>query len=138
MEDAQIFKEATFRWQWDGPALAQNQGFEVRIWREGELTHYGAAPPVRSTVVTLNVEGAYSVAQGGNGDYLWTVAVVQIKPYLRIGPEAPPRHIVIGENPTTGQGTLKNPRTADLMQLIMIIGAGFLLARHLLQRPFNA
>jgi hypothetical protein len=86
----------TFTWQWTGPALATDQGFEVRIWKEGQPDHYGAADPVRTTSATFDVRGAYGVTQGGSGAYFWSVAVVQLPPdYQRIGDEAAPRRLQI-------------------------------------------
>ena len=92
----------TFYWQWSGPALAANQAFEVRLWKEGESEHYGAAEPVRTTSATLDVAGAYGVQQSGSGRYLWTVAVVQINPYQRTGQEAPARVVTVQVGGDTG------------------------------------
>jgi protein phosphatase len=92
----------TFKWRWDGE-LAEGWGFEVRIWREGddhygafdvrELMKYVARQPDGSYAVGLLVEGAYGVHLHGEGEYFWTVAVVQVDPYVRIGPEAAPRKL---------------------------------------------
>jgi hypothetical protein len=101
---AGITGRATFVWAWPGPSLAANQGFEVRIWKDGQPDHYGAAGAVRETRIEIELGSAYGVQQGGGGDYFWTVAVVEIDPYKRIGPEAAPRTLVIGvggdSNPT--------------------------------------
>jgi hypothetical protein len=92
-DGATVTGETTFSWQWNGPALADNQAFEVRLWKEGQPDHYGATSPVRSASATFHVASAYGVQQGGSGRYYWTVAVVQTDPYQRIGQEAPPRNI---------------------------------------------
>ncbi len=84
---------ATFAWRWNGPPLTDNQGFEVRIWKEGQPDHNGAAEPTNGTNLQINLSTAYGVAHGGAGDYFWTVAVVQRSPYQRTGPEAPPRRL---------------------------------------------
>jgi hypothetical protein len=84
-----------FEWTWSGPALEPNQGFEVRIWREGQPEHYGAAAPVTETSLTTDVSGSYAVQQGGSGSYFWTAALVQRDPYARLGPEAPPRVLLV-------------------------------------------
>ena len=87
---------ATFAWQWSGPALTPDQGFEVRVWKDGQLDHYGAADPVNTTSTTINLAGSYGVQQGGLGEYWWTVAVVQRAPdYRRIGAEAPRRRLIV-------------------------------------------
>jgi hypothetical protein len=84
-----------FEWTWSGPALNPNQGFEVRVWRQDQPEHYGAAAPVSETSATINVGGTYGVQQGGTGSYFWTVALVQRDPYVRLGPEAPPRTLLV-------------------------------------------
>jgi hypothetical protein len=92
----------TFTWSWTGPAPTANQGFEVRIWKEGQPDHYGAAEPVRITSTTIDVRSAYGVTQGGPGAYFWTVALVQLDPPRRIGPEALARTLIISEAPAGG------------------------------------
>jgi hypothetical protein len=94
-----------FEWQWGG-SLAENQGFEVRVWREGE-------PPAGVHNAVLDNQQGKIVAQGNNtyrlmadisdapsvggrsGDYLWTVLLVQISPeYKELGVQAaPPGHL---------------------------------------------
>jgi len=93
----------TFSWDWPGPPLTPNQGFEVRVWRADQPDHYGAATPVRTNSATIDLAGAYGVQQGGSGLYFWTVAVVGLNPYQRIGPEAAARQLNIqlaGGGPT--------------------------------------
>ncbi len=93
----------TFSWDWLGPPLTPDQGFEVRIWRADQPDHYGAAAPVRNNSTTIDLTGAYGVQQGGSGLYFWTVAVVGLNPYQRIGPEAAARQLMIelaGGGPT--------------------------------------
>ena len=98
---SQASGRTTFRWSWNGPALTSNQGFEVRVWKDGQADHFGAAEPVRTTSVTVDLNQAAGVRQGGAGVYLWTVAVVQLSPYKRIGKEASPRTLTIGGVPPT-------------------------------------
>jgi hypothetical protein len=82
--------------------LADNQGFEVRMWPRGatpeQFVHFGAAAPVRSTRLIIDISATPAVRQagrpplqGGAGAYWWTVAVVQLQPYERTGVEATPR-----------------------------------------------
>ncbi|MGB3221105.1 MAG: hypothetical protein WBD79_27190, partial [Anaerolineae bacterium] len=95
--------EVTFAWNWAGPPLAANQGFEIRVWREGQPDHYGASSPVTTNSTTVGLAGSYGVQQGGSGRYFWTVAVVQLNPYRRIGPEASARVLMVelpGGGPT--------------------------------------
>jgi eukaryotic-like serine/threonine-protein kinase len=100
-----------FAWTWPGEALDANQGFEVRIWRDGQPDHYGAAGIVRGqTWLRLDdVRTAYGVQQGGPGSYHWTVALVQVEPYKRIGPEAPPRTLLVDSSGGGGGGGPSNP-----------------------------
>jgi len=94
-------RRTTFEWEWAGSPLKANQGFEIRIWKEGQPDHYGAADAKgigKQTRYELDVAGAYGVQQGGDATYFWTVAVVQLDPYLRIGEEAAPRRIAYQAN----------------------------------------
>lgn len=108
-DGANVNGVVSFQWSWPGSPQDANHGWEVRIWRDGQPDHYGAAAPLvmldTSRVVSfgrpIDVWGAYGVQQGGSGRYYWTVALVQIEPYKRIGPEAPPRTLNIG---TSGGG----------------------------------
>ncbi len=100
----------TFAWNWNGPALTENQGFEVRIWRDGQPDHYGAAAIVQgATSTVIDVWTAYGVQQGGSGSYYWTVAVVEISPYSRTGPEATPWTLQIGAAGNDGGGGSSPP-----------------------------
>jgi hypothetical protein len=93
----------TFVWRWSGAALTDNQAFEVRIWREGE-PHYGAFDARETSkyleqrdagsALSFSVSNAYSVQQNGNGEYLWSVAVVQLEPYQLVV-ESAPRPLII-------------------------------------------
>jgi len=90
-----------FEWQWNSPVGA-DQGFEVRVWREGEPpagVHDAVQDNLNGKVValgnntyrlTVDITDAYGV-QGQSGEYLWTVALVQISPeYRDLGKEATP------------------------------------------------
>lgn len=84
-----------FEWQWSG-VLAENQGFEVRVWRDG------AAPAGVHNAVLDNREGRIQ-ALGNNtyrlvadigdtpgvlkqtGEYNWTVLLIQLEPYQELG-----------------------------------------------------
>lgn len=95
LEGATVSGVVQFVWRWPGPELGPNQAFEVRLWREGQADHYGAAEPVRVTSITVDLASAYAVQQGGSGRYFWTVAVVEVNPYRRIGAEAPARTLYV-------------------------------------------
>jgi serine/threonine-protein kinase len=89
----------TFRWTYDGPPLADNQAFEVRIvWDLRSPDHDGAASPVRATEITIDLDQVNVVRAHGAGPYYWTVAVIQVEPYAAIGPEAPLQRLMIDVN----------------------------------------
>ena len=74
-----------FRWSYDGPPLADNQAFEVRI--------------IWATEIPIDLDQVNVVRAHGSGLYYWTVAVVQVGPYAAIGPEAPLQRVMINANP---------------------------------------
>jgi hypothetical protein len=88
-----------FEWQWDG-ALGANQGFEVRVWREGEPpvgvhnsvedNQNGKVVALGNNTYRLNVDIRDAAGVGGRtGEYWWTVALVQISPdYKDLGEQA--------------------------------------------------
>ena len=93
---------ADFVWHWNGPALADNQAFEIRIWHEEDSIHYGAHDAARSAelirqvddvfVAYLHLNGVHSVAQHGPGTYYWSVAIVETQPdYRDLGFETDPQ-----------------------------------------------
>jgi hypothetical protein len=90
-----------FEWQWTSP-LGAGQGFEVRVWSEGEPpagvhnavedNQSGQVAALGNNTYRLNVDitDAYGVL-GRGGDYLWTVALVQVSPdYKDLGKQASP------------------------------------------------
>lgn len=95
-EGATASDQVTFAWDWGGSPLPPNYGFEVRLWKNDQPDHYGAAEATPGTRLLINLEGAHGVRQGGAGRYYWTVAVVKLQPYERIGLEATARVIDIG------------------------------------------
>jgi hypothetical protein len=97
---AATYGPTTFAWTYDGP-LSEDQGFEVRVWREGEMPT-GAHDAVADNLdgsITSPATGAYQIeldisdvpgVQGRTGDYFWTVLLVQIEPeYRELGVQAP-------------------------------------------------
>jgi hypothetical protein len=96
-----------FEWQWTGPVGA-NQGFEVRVWREGEPpagahnavedNQNGSVAAVGNNTfrMTINITDAAGV-RGRGGEYLWTVVLVQISPeYKDLGIQASPDRLRLG------------------------------------------
>lgn len=94
------YGQTEFEWQWSGP-IQPDQGFEVRVWREGEPpagVHNAIEDNLKGNVVALgnntyrlvvNIRDAYGV-KGRSGEYRWTVVLVQISPeYKDLGIQAP-------------------------------------------------
>ena len=80
-----------------GPAAGRHRG---QLSRRVSL---GKPSSVSTTSATVGLAGAYGVQQGGSGRYFWTVALVQLNPYRRIGPEASARVLMVelpGGGPT--------------------------------------
>jgi hypothetical protein len=90
-----------FEWRWDGP-IGADQGFEVRVWREGEppagvhnavednLNGRVAALGNNTYRLTVDIRNAAGV-QGRGGEYWWTVVLVQVSPeYRDLGKQATP------------------------------------------------
>jgi hypothetical protein len=90
-----------FEWRWNGP-LESDQGFEVRVWRDGEPVAgvHNAVDDNRDGKVvavgndtyrlTADITDAYGV-RGRSGEYLWTVVLIQISPeYKDLGKQATP------------------------------------------------
>jgi hypothetical protein len=90
-----------FEWRWNSP-LGDDQGFEVRVWREGEPpagVHNAVEDNKNGKVValgnntyrlTVDIREAPGV-RGRSGQYLWTVVLVQISPdYKDLGKQATP------------------------------------------------
>jgi hypothetical protein len=93
-----------FEWRWGG-TVAADQGFEIRVWREGEPpagvhdavedNKNGRVAALGNNTYQLNVDirDAYGV-QGRSGEYLWTVVLIQISPeYKDLGTQATPARL---------------------------------------------
>jgi len=93
-----------FEWVWEG-SLPSNYGFEVRVWREGELplgAHDAVLDNQQGRVkqigeneyrLSIDIRGADGV-RGRTSQYLWTVAMVQISPhYARLDQQAEPARL---------------------------------------------
>jgi serine/threonine protein kinase len=94
-----------FEWRWTGKKLPVELGFEVRVWREGELP-VGAHDAIRDNQqgqieqigeneyhLSINIREAFGV-QERTGKYLWTVALIQISPgYADLGQQAEPAYL---------------------------------------------
>ena len=90
-----------FEWQWLAP-LAENQGFEVRVWQDGEPpagVHDALLDNKEGTVQALgnhtyrliaDISEAPGVRQR-RGEYNWTVVLIQLEPeYKDLGVQASP------------------------------------------------
>jgi hypothetical protein len=99
--DAITSGSTSFEWTWSGP-LPPDYGFEVRVWREGDIpagvhdavldNREGRVQRVGDNTYRLNVDitDAPGVARR-SGIYLWTVVLVRISPdYQDLGTSAEP------------------------------------------------
>jgi hypothetical protein len=79
-EDSLILK-ARFEWQWDGPRLADDLFFDLRIWSEREdkagAEPRGAVELTKETAVDITLEFVPAIRDGGEVLYYWTVVVVR-------------------------------------------------------------
>lgn len=99
--DDPTFGLTRFEWQWTTP-LTANQGFEVRVWREGAPAygvHNAVLDNQNGTIEALGnntyrLVADISQAEGvknQRGEYYWTVMLVQIEPeYRELGIQAEP------------------------------------------------
>jgi hypothetical protein len=91
----------TFVWEWQG-LVPSGYGFEVRVWREGEPpagVHDAVLDNTQGRIekigenryrLQVDIRQAAGVRQR-SGQYLWTVALVQISPnYADSGLQAEP------------------------------------------------
>lgn len=94
-----------FEWQWTGQELPPELGFEVRVWREGELptgAHDAVLDNRQDQIesigqhtyrLSINIRDAFGV-RGRTGTYLWTVALVRVSPnYADLGQQAEPARL---------------------------------------------
>ena len=101
--DEPSFGLTEFEWQWGSP-LEENQGFEVRVWRDGEPpagVHNSVLDNLNGKIEALGNNTYRLVAditdtpgvRGRGGEYNWTVILIQIEPYQDLGiqPDVPGR-----------------------------------------------
>jgi protein phosphatase len=96
---AQSGTSVKFQWKWDG-RLQANWGFEIRIWSAQNREHNGAHNAAESKRYVQISQGIYSLdlaAPDTEGIYEWSVAIVQLDPYARIGPESSPGRLTISQ-----------------------------------------
>jgi serine/threonine protein kinase len=86
--------ELTFKWGFSG-VLPSECGFEVRLWREGQLPlgvhdavaskQNGSLRLVAPSTYQLSVLYSHSLpsVQGQSGDYYWSISIVEIAPVYR-------------------------------------------------------
>jgi hypothetical protein len=90
-----------FEWRWTAP-IPQDQGFEVRVWLDGETpagVHDAVADNQNGRIKALG-DGMYQLTtditetpgvRNRRGEYNWTVVLVQISPaYKDLGIQASP------------------------------------------------
>jgi len=79
-----LHDRVTFRWEWKGAPLSENQAFDLRIWSEQEeqqgSPRRGAVAPTHEMQVEVNLQYAPAIQEFGPGTYYWTVIVVEVQP----------------------------------------------------------
>jgi hypothetical protein len=103
--DGPSYGPTHFEWQWSGPLSPEN-GFEVRVWRDGQVptgvhnavldNQNGAVKSLGNNKYALdvNITDAAGI-QGHSGEYLWTVGLVRISPKFRdLAQQAPPGRLL--------------------------------------------
>jgi hypothetical protein len=113
--DGPSYGPTHFEWQWSGP-LSPEYGFEVRVWRDGQLptgVHNAVLDNQNGTVKSLgnnkyaldvNIKDAAGIL-GNSGEYLWTVALVRISPkYRDLAQQAPPGRLLFAAPGSGGGG----------------------------------
>jgi hypothetical protein len=113
-----------FEWRWTG-GLTPGQGFEVRVWREGEAprgVHDSQQDNAEGNIIALgddtfgirvDISDAAGV-RGVSGDYLWTVVLVEFSPdYQDLGIQAEPEllHFVADTGDDGDEGYDGPPRS---------------------------
>jgi hypothetical protein len=89
--DAVLEGEVRFAWQWDGDPLPQGLAFDLLIWSEAEdQEHQGAGAlgvidPASGLEAGVDLNYVQSIMEHGAGLYYWTVIVVGVEPYERLG-----------------------------------------------------
>jgi hypothetical protein len=113
--DGPSYGPTHFEWQWSGP-FSPEYGFEVRVWRDGQLpagVHNAVLDNQNGTVKSLgdnkyaldvNIKDAAGIL-GNSGEYLWTVALVRISPkYRDLAQQAPPGRLLFAAPGGSGGG----------------------------------
>jgi hypothetical protein len=113
--DNPSFGMTEFVWRWSGP-IAADQGFEIRVWREGEPpagVHNAVEDNQKGVVASLgnntyrlnaDIRDSFGV-KGRTGEYWWTVALVQISPeYKDLGVQANPGRLRFEAGGSSGGG----------------------------------
>lgn len=89
--DAPLEGQVHFRWHWDGEPLTEGLAFDLLIWSEAEdeehrgLGALGVIEPASVLETDIDLDYVQSIMEHGGGRYYWTVIVVQVEPYERVG-----------------------------------------------------
>lgn len=102
--DEPSYGPTTFEWEWSG-TVPDGLGFEVRVWREGEPpagvhdamldNRQGRIEKLGEKRYRLQVDIRQAAGvRERTGEYLWTVALVQLSPsYTDLGKQAEPARL---------------------------------------------
>jgi hypothetical protein len=85
--EASLVGEGHFEWQWEGPPLAKDLFFDLRIWAEREekagVEPRGAVELTKKTEADVTLRFVPAM-EFGEGLYYWTVVVVRKAPSPQI------------------------------------------------------
>ncbi len=113
--DSPSYGPTTFEWQWNRE-LPPGYGFEVRVWRQDSPpagVHNAVLDNQNGNIksigggkyrLSVNIREAAGV-KGRSGEYLWTVALVQVSPtYVDLGEQAEPARMRFEAGGSSGGG----------------------------------
>jgi hypothetical protein len=89
--DAPLDGQVRFQWHWDGEPLTEGLAFDLLIWSEAEDEEHrgaralGVIEPARILESDVDLDYVQSIMDHGGGRYYWTVIVVEVEPYERVG-----------------------------------------------------
>jgi len=86
--NAELKGRVTFKWEYS-PSLAQDEVYEVRIWKKGDTEHW-SVEVVSQTEKTIDLDVVLP-GRGGPGRYFWTVVIIHKDTGEALSPEATPR-----------------------------------------------
>jgi hypothetical protein len=99
----ELHGEAIFAWEFPFP-LRPGDAFQLLIWRAGDREHHPASEYLPELELIVNLDDVPQVRQGGEGEYEWSVVVVDTRTHEPVSPEADAGSFVyVGPQPPPGE-----------------------------------